>query len=56
MLDSKLGQFERTPIVRIACHEALPRRYIGELCADLQKRVEDGRILRYIAEVNEKKK
>lgn len=58
LLDQELATRTRAAEVRIACHEKLPRWVVGELCSELQKRVdkEPPQILRYSAEVNEKKK
>ena len=55
MLDLELTSRTKPPEVRIACHEKLPRWVVGELCTELQKRVEKNQITRYSAEVNEKK-
>lgn len=58
LLDLELGTRTKPPEVRVACHEKLPRWVVGELCAELQKRVEKNpsQIARYTAEVNEKQK
>ena len=56
LLDQELTQRTRPPEVRVACHEKLPRWVVGELCSELQIRVEKKMITRYTAEVNEKKK
>ncbi|MFO0937295.1 MAG: biopolymer transporter ExbD [Gemmataceae bacterium] len=55
LLDLELNGRTKRPEVRIACHEKLPRWVVGELCTELQKRVERDLITRYTAEVNEKK-
>ena len=55
LLDLELTLRTRPPEIRIACHEKLPRWVVGELCSELQKRVEKNMISRYTAEVNEKK-
>lgn len=56
MLDQELTRANKDVAVRIACHELLPRSVVGDLCVELQKRVEKQQISRYSAEVNEKKK
>jgi biopolymer transport protein ExbD len=56
LLDQELTRANRDVAVRIACHELLPRSVVGDLCVELQKRVEKQQISRYSAEVNEKKK
>jgi biopolymer transport protein ExbD len=56
LLDQELTKNKKDVDVRIACHELLPRSVVGDLCVELQKRVEKQQISRYSAEVNEKKK
>ncbi len=55
MLDAELTKRTKPPEVRVACHEKLPRWVVGELCSELQIRVEKNQISHYTAEVNEKK-
>lgn len=58
LLDLELNDVSRKEPaeVRIACHEQLPRKHVGELCVELQKRVEKKQISKYAAEVSELKK
>jgi len=53
-LDRRLSSgVSRPPEVRIACDQALPRRYVRELAQELTKRKAKGQIAYYGAEVNE---
>ncbi len=55
-LDFRLGEVQRPPEVRIACHKDLQRGWVRDLARELDKRKAKEQIAFYGAEVNEKKK
>ncbi len=54
-VDAKIAAAQRPPEVRIACHKKLPGDRVDELLKELQRRLDEKKILSYGAEVNERK-
>lgn len=54
-LDARLGEFERPPVVHIACHRGLERSWVSDIASELNKRKLKDQIASYAAMVNEGK-
>lgn len=54
-LDAMLGEFQRPPEVRIACHKEIERGWVRDVAKELEKRKAKEQITGYAAEVNESK-